>query len=166
MSPSHPQGRKIESAYVVGFPIHYAQHLTLVGAAVVAGVGKGALDLANMIATVTFQLPHSRETEADRIGLELMAQTAYEPRAAGEVRRKMLKVASGGTPEFLSTHPSGKSRIADLKALLPRVCCEFQLLCGNRQMKHSVAMARPLVRRNRCTWSRFFHSVTVRRFSA
>ncbi len=101
----------------------YAQQLALVGAAAVAGVGQGALDLANMIATVTFQLPHSREqeAEADRIGLEVMARAAYEPRAAVEVWRKMLKTGSGGTPEFLSTHPSGESRIADLEALLPRV---------------------------------------------
>ncbi len=76
-----------------------------------------------MVATVTFQLPHSREqeAEADRIGLELMARAAYDPRGAVEVWRKMEKAGSGGTPEFLSTHPSGKSRIADLEALLPRV---------------------------------------------
>ncbi len=102
----------------------YAQQLALTGAAVVAGVGEGTLDLANMVATVTFQLPHSREqeAEADRIGLELMARGAYQPRAAVEVWRKMERVAaSGGTPEFLSTHPSSQSRIKDIEALLPRV---------------------------------------------
>jgi len=101
----------------------YAQQLALAGAAAVAGVGPGTLDLANMVATVTFQLPHSREqeAEADRIGLELMARAAYDPHAAVEVWRKMEKAGSGGTLEFLSTHPSGKSRIADLEALLPRV---------------------------------------------
>ena len=101
----------------------YAQQLALAGAAAVTGAGASTLDLANMVATVTFQLPHSREqeAEADRIGLELMSRAAYDPRAAVEVWRKMEKAGSGGTIEFLSTHPSGKSRIADLEALLPRV---------------------------------------------
>lgn len=101
----------------------YAQQLALAGAAAVAGVGEGTLDLANLVATVTFQLPHSREqeAEADRIGLELMARAAYDPQAAVDVWRKMEKKGSGGPPEFLSTHPSGQSRIADLEALLPRV---------------------------------------------
>ena len=101
----------------------YAQQLALAGAAAVSGAGEGTLDLANMVATVTFQLPHSREqeAEADRIGLELMARAAYDPRAAVDVWRKMEKAGSGWMIEFLSTHPSGKSRIADLEALLPRV---------------------------------------------
>ena len=102
----------------------YAQQIALTGAAVVAGVGQNTLDLANMIATVTFQLPFSREqeAEADRIGLELMARSAYNPVSAVEVWRKMERVASGGgTPEFLSTHPSSQSRIKDLESLLPRV---------------------------------------------
>jgi len=102
----------------------YAQQLALAGAAAVAGVGEGALNLANMIATVTFQLPHSREqeAEADRIGLELMARAGYNPQAAVNVWRKMGQAnESGGPPEFLSTHPSGESRIKDLESLLPKV---------------------------------------------
>ena len=53
----------------------YTQQITLAGLAVVTGAGQGALDLANQVATVTFQLPHSREqeSEADMMGLELMA---------------------------------------------------------------------------------------------
>jgi predicted Zn-dependent protease len=113
----------------------YAQQIALAGAAAVAGVGQNTLDLANMVATVTFQLPHSREqeAEADRIGLELMARSAYDPRAAVEVWRKMERVASsGGTPEFLSTHPSGQSRIRDLENLLPRVQPLYVAAAGGR----------------------------------
>lgn len=101
----------------------YAQQLALVGVAVVAGVGGNTLDLANQVATVTFQLPHSREqeAEADRIGLELMARAGYDPHAAVSVWKKMTTASSGGPPEFLSTHPSGSSRIADLEASMPRV---------------------------------------------
>jgi predicted Zn-dependent protease len=92
--------------------------------AVVTGAGEGALDLANTVASVTFQLPHSREqeSEADTIGLELMARAGYDPHAAVSVWKKMLAAdKSGGPPQFLSTHPSPQTRIQDLQALIPRV---------------------------------------------
>jgi predicted Zn-dependent protease len=101
----------------------YAQQIALVGAAAVAGVEGAALDIANQVATVTFQLPHSREqeAEADRMGLELMARAGYDPHAAVKVWEKMGAKSSGGPPEFLSTHPSDESRIEDLQANIPRV---------------------------------------------
>jgi Zn-dependent protease with chaperone function len=101
----------------------YAQQIALAGAAAVAGVSGSTLDLANQIATVTFQLPHSREqeAEADVMGLELMARAGYDPHAAIELWKKMDKASSGAPPEFLSTHPSGSSRIEDLEKNLPKV---------------------------------------------
>ncbi len=113
----------------------YAQQLALAGAAAVAGVSQSTLDLANMVGTVTFQLPHSREqeAEADRIGLELMARAGYDPRAAVNVWKKMGSVQeSGGPPEFLSTHPSGSSRIQDLEGALPRVTPLYEAARGAR----------------------------------
>jgi predicted Zn-dependent protease len=101
----------------------YAQNIALTGAAVLAGAGEGAVNLANTVATVTFQLPHSREqeAEADRIGLELMARAGYDPNAAVSVWQKMMKQETSRPPEFLSTHPSSGSRIQDLQALVPKV---------------------------------------------
>lgn len=101
----------------------YAQELALSGVAIATGMGASTADLANQVATVTFQLPHSREqeAEADRIGLELMARAGYDPHAAVNVWKKMGQQSSSSPPEFLSTHPSGQSRIADLEASLPRV---------------------------------------------
>jgi len=113
----------------------YAQQLALAGAAAVAGVSQSTLNLANMVGTVTFQLPHSREqeAEADRIGLELMARAGYDPRAAVNVWKKMGSVQeSGGPPEFLSTHPSGSSRIQDLEGALPRVMPLYETARGAR----------------------------------
>ena len=113
----------------------YAQQLALAGAAAVAGVNQTTLDLANMVGQVTFQLPHSREqeAEADRMGLELMARAGYDPRAAINVWKKMGSAQeSGGPPEFLSTHPSGSSRISDLEAALPRVTPLYQAARGKR----------------------------------
>jgi predicted Zn-dependent protease len=78
--------------------------------------------IASQVSAVTFSLPHSREqeAEADRIGLELMARAGYDPNASVSLWQKMAKLGGGG-PEFLSTHPSGESRIRDLQASIPRV---------------------------------------------
>lgn len=101
----------------------YAQQLALAGVAVVTGAGEGAMNLANMVASVTFQLPHSREqeSEADEIGMELMARAGYDPNAAVSVWKKMMAASQGGPPEFMSTHPSPSSRIQDLQKLVPKV---------------------------------------------
>ena len=72
--------------------------------------------------TVGVMLPFSRahETEADKIGLYIMAIAGYNPDEAAELWKRM-KANSGGQapPEFLSTHPSNDSRIANLQSLAP-----------------------------------------------
>ncbi len=101
----------------------YAQQLVLSGAAAVTGVSEGAAGIANMVAEVTFQLPFSRdqESEADQIGLELMARAGYDPRAALTLWNKMAAAQQGGQPKFLSTHPAPKDRMKDIEKNLPRV---------------------------------------------
>lgn len=101
----------------------YAQQLVLSGAAAVTGVSEGAANIANMVAEVTFQLPFSRdqESEADQIGLELMARAGYDPRAAVTLWNKMAAAQASGQPKFLSTHPAPKDRIKDIEKNLPRV---------------------------------------------
>jgi predicted Zn-dependent protease len=105
-----------------------AQQLALAGVAAVTGAGEGTIGLANSVASVTFQLPHSREqeSEADTIGIELMARAGYDPNAAVSVWKKMLGANQGGTPQFLSTHPSPQSRLQDLQALVPKVMPLYQ----------------------------------------
>lgn len=102
----------------------YAQQLALAGVAAATGVSSSVVDLANMVATVTFQLPFSREqeSEADLIGLELMARSGYDPNAAVSVWKKMMATeGSRGPAEFLSTHPSPDTRIEQLQANIPKV---------------------------------------------
>lgn len=101
----------------------YGQQLVLQGVAAVTGVSETTANLANMIAQVTFQLPFGRdqESEADTIGLELMARAGFDPRAALTLWRKMAAEERSGTPKFLSTHPSPKDRTKDIEKLLPRV---------------------------------------------
>jgi predicted Zn-dependent protease len=66
-------------------------------------------------------LPFNRkqESEADLYGLDLMARAGFDPRAAAEFWRNMEQTGGNGPPEFLSTHPSGSSRIRDLKGRIP-----------------------------------------------
>lgn len=72
-------------------------------------------------------LPFSRahETEADKIGLILMAVAGYNPDEAAQLWKRM-KANSGGQsqPEFLSTHPSNDRRIENLTALVPMAKAE------------------------------------------
>lgn len=76
---------------------------------------------------VGFALPFSRshETEADKIGLYIMAIAGYNPEEAAELWKRM-KANSGGQapPEFLSTHPSNDSRIQNLQSLAPKAKAE------------------------------------------
>lgn len=64
-------------------------------------------------------LPYGREqeSEADRLGLDLMARAGFDPAAAIPLWQNM-SAASGGKnpPQLLSTHPSNESRIAELQA--------------------------------------------------
>ena len=97
-------------------------------AGAVLGLGQLGQDLASQVANVTFTLPHSRgqETEADRIGVELAARAGYDPHAAINLWQKMSQVGSGGGPQFLSTHPSPETRLADLKVYADRVTPLYQ----------------------------------------
>jgi predicted Zn-dependent protease len=83
-------------------------------------LGQNVLGAAGELA---FMRPNSRgmEQEADRIGVELAARAGYEPHAAITLWEKMMRVSGGGTPQWLSTHPSHDSRIADLRNYADRV---------------------------------------------
>ncbi|WP_339840667.1 M48 family metallopeptidase [uncultured Maribacter sp.] len=76
---------------------------------------------------VGVMLPFSRghETEADLIGLQIMAIAGYDPYEAAELWKRM-KANSGGEapPEFMSTHPSNDTRINNLAAWAPDAVAE------------------------------------------
>ncbi len=70
---------------------------------------------------LSLQFSRSDETEADKVGLELAARAGYDPRAGLSLWRKMGAASKGAPPQWLSTHPSGASRIAEIEQTLPRV---------------------------------------------
>ncbi len=67
-------------------------------------------------------LPYSRkhESEADELGLYFMAMAGFDPREAPLLWERMQQAGSGGTPEFLSTHPNPQKRINQLNKLMPK----------------------------------------------
>ena len=71
--------------------------------------------------TVGGMLPFSRkhETEADKIGLELMTIAGYKPEEAPKLWERMKAQSKGGKSEFLSTHPSEERRISIQKEWIP-----------------------------------------------
>lgn len=68
-------------------------------------------------------MPYGRlqESESDTIGVQLMAQAGFDPRASIELWHNMAADSKGQPPEFLSTHPSHETRISDLQAMMPRM---------------------------------------------
>lgn len=101
-----------------------AQNVLVNIAMAVAGPYGSAVNAANQVAQYAIVLPNSREneSEADAIGLELAARAGYNPMSAISVWQKMLKATKDkSSPEFLSTHPSGETRIEQLTALMPAV---------------------------------------------
>ncbi|MCC7400116.1 MAG: M48 family metallopeptidase [Chitinophagaceae bacterium] len=72
---------------------------------------------------LAFSLPNSRmqESEADRLGLIFAAMAGYDPNEAIPFWQRMAAVSKNKVPEFLSTHPSDKTRIKNLSALIPEV---------------------------------------------
>lgn len=81
---------------------------------VTAALGAGA--------SVGLLLPWSRaqESEADHLGLIYMAKAGYQPRAARDLWVRMSELSGGNQKiEFLSTHPSDTTRIAQIEGWLP-----------------------------------------------
>jgi len=74
-------------------------------------------------------LPYSRthESEADRLGMIFMALAGYNPNVAVSFWERMAAQNKGqAPPEFLSTHPSDKTRIEDIKNNLPEAMNYFK----------------------------------------
>ncbi|GAP35479.1 Zn-dependent protease with chaperone function [Piscinibacter sakaiensis] len=98
---------------------------TRIGANVVSALlglgnlGDAALSMGAQLLTLRFS--REDESEADKIGLDLSARAGYDPRAGVSLWEKMAAASKGAPPQFMSTHPSGPTRIKDIQANLPDV---------------------------------------------
>lgn len=73
-------------------------------------------------------LPYSRvhESEADRIGLTLMAMAGYDPHEAIPFWQRMNESGGARPPEFLSTHPAPESRINNIRQYIPEAMAVYK----------------------------------------
>ena len=83
------------------------------------GLGNVVADLGGQLLTLRFS--RDDESEADALGLLLAAKAGYQPSAGVTLWQKMMEASKGAPPQWLSTHPSGDSRIRDIESRLPRV---------------------------------------------
>lgn len=103
-------------------------------AAALAGAGQSPrkqelLALLGLGAQVGILLPYGRgqETEADILGLDLMARAGFDPRASVELWRGMARKGGAQPPEFLSTHPAHATRIETLQRHMPQAVERYRV---------------------------------------
>ncbi|MDB5818844.1 MAG: peptidase [Rhizobacter sp.] len=86
------------------------------------GLGNGGRYFADMGGRLlTLRFSREDETEADLVGMELAARAGYDPRAGITLWQKMAAASKGAPPQWLSTHPTGSTRISDMQRSLPQV---------------------------------------------
>ena len=92
------------------------------------GVVRGVMTAYGLGANVGVLLPYGRlqESEADRIGILLMAQAGHDPREAVHLWERMAQQSRRQPPQFLSTHPSPRRRIQDLQRLVPNALTHYR----------------------------------------
>ena len=100
--------------------------LSRLGGALIAGyfgIDARVTDAVAQQGAQLLSLKFSREdeSEADLVGMELAARAGYNPRAGVSLWQKMSAANKGAPPQWLSTHPSGSTRIKEIEANLPKV---------------------------------------------
>jgi predicted Zn-dependent protease len=84
------------------------------------GLARGGANL------LTLEFGREDESEADLVGMELAARAGFDPRSGVTLWQKMSAANKGAPPQWLSTHPSGTTRIADIQKNLPKVMPLFE----------------------------------------
>ncbi|TCP95960.1 Zn-dependent protease with chaperone function [Cricetibacter osteomyelitidis] len=111
----------------VGILTNIGVALGQVGLAAV-GVNDGGLLGTTASLAVTNPYSRSHETQADEIGLMLMAESGYDPSVAPNMWKKMTAVSGdiSGAATLFSTHPNNADRQANLQRLLPEAMKVYQ----------------------------------------
>ena len=71
------------------------------------------------------------ETQADKIGLDLLVRACYDPREAPELWERMGEIGGGERPpEWMSTHPASATRAENFRKWMPDAIAEYESRCG------------------------------------
>lgn len=100
-----------------------------IGSQLLAGTKYGGLahlGLQGSANLLTLKFSRDDESEADLVGLDLSARAGYNPRAGISLWQKMAAASKGAPPQWLSTHPAGTNRIAEIERQLPQVLPLYQ----------------------------------------
>ena len=72
------------------------------------------------------------ETQADKIGLDLLVRACYDPREAPELWERMGEIGKGERPpEWMSTHPASETRAENFRKWMPDAIAEYESRCGS-----------------------------------
>ncbi len=94
-----------------------------------SALGQTAFGLLGVGAEYGILMPYSRvqESEADIIGVDLMAKAGFDPRQSVTLWQKMEQASQGQQPiEFMSTHPAHATRIQNLEQHMPQAMALYQ----------------------------------------
>lgn len=82
-------------------------------------IGQAVIGQGAQLWMLKFSRGH--ETDADLVGLDVVARAGFDPRAGVTLWKKMAALNKNAQPQWLSTHPAGKNRIAQIEKNLPKV---------------------------------------------
>lgn len=146
-----------ETAHVIaqhtGRQISKQQEIGLLLAGTQAAIGDGGTSAqlaqaASQLAGQMYLLKHSRgeETEADTGGLRYLVNAGYDPAAAPRVMQILEQAGGSGGVDFLSTHPSPKNRVEEIREQIRK---EFPNAVGNPAYKLNREQYQQIVLRQR-----------------
>ncbi len=87
-----------------------------------------AFGMAAQGSILAFSRDH--ETEADKIGLDLLVRACFDPREAPDLWERMGEMGGQRPPEWLSTHPASETRAENFRRWMPEAIAEYERRCG------------------------------------
>jgi predicted Zn-dependent protease len=131
MMRHHGERLSNRTAIAVGATVVGAVVGALIGGRTNTGQAAGALvgsGLAMAGSVLLMSFSRTQESEADRVGMILAAHAGYNPRAAVGFWERMQAASANRPrpPEFLSTHPTAATRIADIEKHMPEALKYFK----------------------------------------
>lgn len=107
------------------------QGITIIAAFLLSFVFDVSGQIGNSVSQLILSLPNGRtqESEADHIGLLMMAESCYDPRRAPDLWKRMRQneeKQGGAPPQFLSTHPSSSTRGEAMQKWMPEAMDKYE----------------------------------------